>query len=89
MNAQDIQKGFNSGYFLKSNAPKLAQRYAKVLADRKDGYAVGFTAGIKEYDKEKNKDRYKSRGKNYDIGKISTKPKIRTKDKDKGIGIGD
>ena len=75
---QKIKRGFNSGYVLRTHSPKLAERYAKILTGRKDEYALGFIAGIKEREKEL----FKARGKNYDIGKIPTKPKHRTKDKD-------
>lgn len=81
MNAQDIQRGFNSGYSLRTNAPKLADKYAKILQGREDGYAIGFLAGIKEKDKEK----FKGRTKNYAFKNTPTKyDKDRFKDKDKG-----
>ena len=82
MDAKDIQKGFNSGYILRTQAPDLAQRFAQVLRDREDGYAVGFVAGIKEREKEL----FKTRGKNYDIGKTSLNQKSRTRDRDKDMG---
>ena len=83
MDAQVIQKGFNQGYFLSKKAPKLAEKYHKILADRKDAYAVGFTAGVKEWEKEQQKNRYKAHMKNYNIGKVISKSKNPVKNKDK------
>lgn len=82
MDAKEIQRGFNSGYVLRTQAPDLAERFAQVLRDREDGYAVGFVAGIKEREKEL----FKARSKNYKIGKTSINQKPRTKDKDKDMG---
>lgn len=82
MDAKDMQRGFNSGYYLRSNAPEIANRFAVALKDRTDAYAVGFLAGIKEKDKE----RYIGRGRNIDKSNIKTSHSQRTKSKDKDIG---
>lgn len=79
MDEKAIQKGFNQGYYLRTNAPKLADQYTKVLADKEDGYAIGFVAGVKEKDKEK----YLTKRKNYTISKTPDKIKIHLKDKKK------
>lgn len=56
MKQDDLKKGFNNGYMLKAQAPKLADKFADIFSDilakSDDEYAKGFIAGLEEREKE-------------------------------------
>jgi len=81
MDLNDTKRGFNNGYLLQTEMPDLAAKFAKVLAERKDDYAVSFIAGIKEREREA----LKSRSKNYNISKTPINKNRKSKDKDRGM----
>lgn len=83
MDSNNLQRGFNSGYSLRARDPELAKQFAQLLADRKDDYAMGFTAGLKEKEREVTMPRHR----NY---RVSRQPhKGRPRDRDKGMDMDD
>ena len=70
-----ITKGFNAGYLLEKHDPALARKLLDNLKDKDLPYAQGFSAGIKEYVREKITERYKEqiyskdKTKNQDLGR--------------------
>lgn len=78
MDEKTIQKGFNSGYLLRTHNPALAARFSKAMEEREDDYAIGFLAGVQERTREK----IKTRSRNYDVPKPPSRTQERGKDKD-------
>jgi hypothetical protein len=74
---QHIQKGFNSGYLIAKHKPELSQKLQVGFANKENPYAIGFTAGVKECEREL----FKSRGKNYTIPNAPNNPKLKSKEK--------
>lgn len=83
MESSDIQRGFNSGYSLRARDPGLAKQFAELLAGRKDDYAKGFTAGLKEKEREVTMPRHR----NYRISRQPHKGRSQSRDRDKGMDM--
>lgn len=54
-----IQKAFNDGYLLAKHQPKLSAQIQKGFKDKEHPYAQGFSAGVKEMEKEREKHKSK------------------------------
>ncbi len=85
MSTHDLKKGFNNGYMLKAQAPKLADKFtqifSEILSDKEDEYAQGFIAGVRERESEKPVQKRR----NYTIQRSPEKSNSRSKDQDKGF----
>lgn len=75
---EQIKKGFNQGYLIAKHKSELSQKLQKGFIDKENPYVQGFIAGVKEFEREK----IKSRGKNYDVKHLPRNSKQKTKDKD-------
>ena len=49
---KDLQRGFNQGYILQKNEPKLARQLSKSFDGKTTLYELGFIKGCEEYQKE-------------------------------------
>jgi hypothetical protein len=80
---QDLQRGFNSGYSLRARDPGLAAQFAQMLEGREDDYAKGFTAGLKEKEREFTMPRHR----NYRVSRQPHKGQSQSRDRDKGLDM--